>query len=471
MFDERFTGWLATDFDAYVERKWRSNRFNLERGRVRMRLLDLLRRAAESAEVDTEGFELWSSYDHPSFFNGHVVRAQRVAWCRTSDERERLTRADHTVEAQRVDRCHVHLGVHVDETGLALLLSLPPEARFDLSLLASAQETLVAGAAAVAAPWAEAGEDGWRVELRIGHAAAEADEALATDAVAAWLRALWPSLQALTWSDDRDPDGLSAMVQAADDAHTRAAVGAVTAAAAPAPERPKQAARPAVPWRARPNRPILAAAGTGVAARDEEAEREAAERRAMRDRAMALLRERPQGDGHAPSASASQPVGRGPVPGQGANQQSGGGPDAAPDQRRGPNQGRGADRGPQPDHSRGPDRGAGRGPDRGAGRGPDRGAGHGPDRGPDRGPRRGPDRGPDRGRGPDRPVGGGGGRPYEIRPERAEVVGLAVGANVELIAGLFAGKQGVVEAIRRGEAEVRVGAMQLKVRLGDLRPS
>lgn len=46
-----------------------------------------------------------------------------------------------------------------------------------------------------------------------------------------------------------------------------------------------------------------------------------------------------------------------------------------------------------------------------------------------------------------------------------------MGANVELIAGLFAGKQGVVEAIRRGEAEVRVGAMQLKVRLGDLRPS
>ena len=49
------------------------------------------------------------------------------------------------------------------------------------------------------------------------------------------------------------------------------------------------------------------------------------------------------------------------------------------------------------------------------------------------------------------------------------MTGVAIGAEVELISGLFAGKRGVIQAIQRGEAEVQVGAMSLKVPLAGLR--
>ena len=57
LFDERFEGWLAADFDAFAERKWASNRFNLERGRVRSRLLDLLGQVRSKTALQ-DGLEL-----------------------------------------------------------------------------------------------------------------------------------------------------------------------------------------------------------------------------------------------------------------------------------------------------------------------------------------------------------------------------------------------------------------------------
>ena len=53
MFDERFDGWTPKDFEAYAKTKWRSNRFNLERQRVRLRLMDLLERATATTARGT----------------------------------------------------------------------------------------------------------------------------------------------------------------------------------------------------------------------------------------------------------------------------------------------------------------------------------------------------------------------------------------------------------------------------------
>ena len=70
-----FQGWTDADFDAYLEDKWRSNRFNLERMRTREKLETWMR-----TFLPSEWEETWSwgaSHDHPTIFNQKAVTHQR----------------------------------------------------------------------------------------------------------------------------------------------------------------------------------------------------------------------------------------------------------------------------------------------------------------------------------------------------------------------------------------------------------
>lgn len=503
MFDERFEGWVADDFAAYDERKWRSNRFNLERRRVRARLVDLVTRAA--ANLPSEGLEVWSGLDHPSFFNGHAVSSQRVAWCRGSAQRASLMRANPSVEADRVERCHAHLGLEVDAEGVTLLLDVPADAAFDHAVAARARAEAEGLAAASQADFCAHELGGWRVSRRWRPLADPAaggapDEAATlephTAEVAAWLGALWPLFQASLWRTDNDPTGLAASLAAASSVERAAAPDAGFAAdaapvdspaAAPAGATPQAADAPAsrtaerdppgqprrpaprpgprpgpgpaprraaphrppprpagsrqpgpkAPWRARSRGPAtIAPPGSGRDAKAEEEARLAAERaaaeRASEERAakaLALLSAGSTRSGGASGRSATRGE-RGPA-GAPRDSRSREGQAGRPGDRRGAGGGASA-RG----HARGDRQPAGR-------REPRRGSGA-------------------------RPSPAGPRRPYEARPavERATV---AVGAEVELTAGLFSGKRGVVRAVSGNQAEVDVGGMQLKVRLTELR--
>ena len=76
LFQERFEAWEAADFAAYEPSKWASKRFNLERGRVRRRLISLLEQMVSGGQVETSDLEIWTSRDHPNFFNKHKVDRQ-----------------------------------------------------------------------------------------------------------------------------------------------------------------------------------------------------------------------------------------------------------------------------------------------------------------------------------------------------------------------------------------------------------
>jgi transcription antitermination factor NusG len=116
---ERWDGWQTADFDAFAEPRWKSNRFNLDRTRVRNRLQSLLEQAA--AGLDLTGIGWWSSRVEPSLVNGHKVERLRVLLTRPQAEREAMEQANPGVSATEPDRCHPWVGLEIDASGVALV--------------------------------------------------------------------------------------------------------------------------------------------------------------------------------------------------------------------------------------------------------------------------------------------------------------------------------------------------------------
>ncbi len=125
LFSESFDCWLASDFDAYKEEKWRSNRFNLERGRVRERLISALQQALAIAQQTSDGLDLWTSSDHPVLFNDHQVSRQLALFCRTAGERERLQQQNSQLSATEPNNFHAWLGIELTQQQLILRLAVP----------------------------------------------------------------------------------------------------------------------------------------------------------------------------------------------------------------------------------------------------------------------------------------------------------------------------------------------------------
>ncbi|GEM_PF-3365005 len=419
LFDERFDGWQAADFDAYLQKKWASNRFNLERGRVRLRLIDLLGQLADRAGIENAQATVWTSPDHPKLSNGHRVRGQAAAFTHDGPTRTAIERTDPAVDADDVTRKHAHIGLVIDATELVASLSLPAGARFDRTTWTGVKEQWAALAEGLEVALLD-DELGVRVERRFAR-----DDVLAGGAdvekLSGWLKAAWPILQATLWSESNDPAGLSAAVDAA-----RAKAEEKAPEPAPEPEKsveiapagsktpePKPPPRPSYPrGRTRqtgPYRPFSAASA-----------------RAESKTAEGRREQRTGGEGR-----------RGPRAGgdrKGGDRK--GGDRKGGDTKRGDRRGGDTKRGDKSRRDRTSD---GRRPDR-----PRRDK-----RSRDRGPR----------------------GPYELGPERgkkAPAAEIAPGATVVLKAGLFAGKTGEVVAVKKGKADVVVGGMTMSIAVKDL---
>jgi hypothetical protein len=485
LFEETFEAWTGADFDAYVETKWRSNRFNLERGRVRQRVMSLVEQATQGR--DLAGLELWTSRDHPAFVNAHTVDHQEAFWCRTAVDRERLQARDDTVSASEPINCHAHAGLSVGLEGVVLVLRVPVDAKFDQTAWRRHVERLGAWAA-------EPGHllqiDGQQGDLEALAAAASQDRPvevrvarripreLALEGqgglpeVALWLDVALPLLQ----------DCLGPVPEAVD------AATDATGSTEPAPDEVVTTAASMPPPRQRPMRPVAPAGSAHP-------ERPAASERAVGPYRPAWARETaPQASFRAPAAPGSASADareerpgppprddrRGPPPPRDSGPPRGPVPprDSAQPPRPDP---RAGDSRPRDDRPR-DDRRAPLGPpaDRRAPAGPPGPRGDAPGRSPERPDDRRPraDSRPPHGDRPrdDRPrddrFRGGPGRPYELGPdprEREQPTSVAPGARVQLLGGLFAGKVATVAEISGGQVHVMLGAMAVKVPLDQVR--
>jgi hypothetical protein len=113
LFSEEFAGWRDSDFDAFAQSKWRSNRYTPERTQVRLRLATAMESAVAAAGLSAAGLQLWSSRPEPAFTNEHEVRSLTLAWTR--------------VGAEDVETAHMYAGLAVDVANVTLRLRLPGE--------------------------------------------------------------------------------------------------------------------------------------------------------------------------------------------------------------------------------------------------------------------------------------------------------------------------------------------------------
>ena len=417
LFDERFERWEADDFAAFEERKWASRRFNLERGKVRRRLIDLMRQAESVSGLDVEGLAIWTSPDHPRLSNGHKVQWQAAAWCRDSKLRRAIEQVDPSLDADDVRTAHAHLGVVVEEAVLRVLLVLPAAARLDQGRWEAGAAAWIEVADALGLPIQD-DERGRRIEWQL-----PAQELLggsgSVGEIAAWLSKALPALRAVQWLPYDDPEGEGAAV-----------LEALQKPAKPAPTPTKKTP---------PAKDDVAIAPAGSKTEEDKP----------------------------PPRKPYRPAGR-------PRRDAGSGDDNRQAQRDGPrnrrsdgnrrtDDNRRADGNRRDDSNRGSD----------GNRRNDSNRGDRRDRPGDRRDRR--DDRPRRPRGDrDNRRNAGPRRPYELGPTRDEAKvpkgTIAVGAKVALRAGLFAGKEGEVVGISKGQAEVAVGMMKVQVAIKDLAP-
>lgn len=187
-----FEGLIATDFDAYEESKWASNRFNLERMRAREHAQSLAHTALPSEMLGRLQLVMDASQDHPTIFNHHRVDSQWVFATRKTEERKRiasLIESEHSLAERFEDlalhQLHAVLGLRLNVAGLDLLTTIHRGAAIDRRNLA-----------------ARLGSDEGHAEfLTILHALPESTECIlgdtsqvaaevTVDDIAAWIEAL-----------------------------------------------------------------------------------------------------------------------------------------------------------------------------------------------------------------------------------------------------------------------------------------
>ena len=134
-----FAGFSAADFDAYSQRKWKSNVFNRERLEVKQKLM-ALGRELQGAMLAPDGSPLAAepSVEHPALWNHKQVEAQHLYFSRNEGARKEL---DAIIDrgksiASMIDdpspqRNHLFLAVSLTESAVELSLKLHPDARVD----------------------------------------------------------------------------------------------------------------------------------------------------------------------------------------------------------------------------------------------------------------------------------------------------------------------------------------------------
>ncbi len=424
---ERFERWQDSDFDAFAEPKWASNRFNPERQRVRERLRSLLEQAVALQPEVADGLELWTSRHEPNFFNQHAVQCQLALLTRPSAQRATIEAQDATLSATQPDRYHPHIGLKIDTSGIGLVVRVPADASYDrphlpAELLETAKELAGMLGLEVAAGTLEI-ERRWPRDQAL-----QAEDSI--EQLAQWLALTGPMLrQALRPVHEAQPAAAPALAE--------------TQPPTPPPAKTQAAARPWQPYR--PQAP-------------------AAPRRAPPPERPSLERILPMGTRQLLQEQLAEEA-------RAADRRSDGRDDRRPDPRdsRWPDrrQGQGPadprfaprdDRRPGPEPRRdGPgefrgDRQWQGGPPRGEGRQDFR---QDPRHDPRHDPRRDPRQDP---RGDSRAD-----PRASSAPPKPAAPALAVGTKVVLTAGLLAGKEGAVVAAQAGKVKVKVGALEFDV--------
>lgn len=135
-----FDGFVAADFDAFEEKKWSSNRFNLERMRVRNKLQALETQINSRFEAAGVAIQSDVTLDHPTILNNKKVEAIWLTFSRTEEQRRTLSRfiereislADRVQDANPQHQ-HLHLGVRVGYEGVEVGLNMYRHAVLDVN--------------------------------------------------------------------------------------------------------------------------------------------------------------------------------------------------------------------------------------------------------------------------------------------------------------------------------------------------
>jgi hypothetical protein len=134
-----FAGFTHADFEAYAQKKWKSNVFTRERQEVKQKLLALGRELhAGLTGVDGSPLAAEASVEYPALWNHKQVEAQHLYFSRNEGARKELDRIidRQTSLAALIDdptpqRKHVFLAVTVANEALELSVKLHPDARVD----------------------------------------------------------------------------------------------------------------------------------------------------------------------------------------------------------------------------------------------------------------------------------------------------------------------------------------------------
>jgi transcription antitermination factor NusG len=134
-----FAGFTNADFDAYVQKKWKSNVFTRERLEVKQKLLQL-GRELQPAMLAADGSPLAceASVEYPTLWNHKQVEAQHLYFSRNEGARKEL---DQIIDRQKslasmIDdpspqRNHVFLALSLSHSELEVSVKLHPDARVD----------------------------------------------------------------------------------------------------------------------------------------------------------------------------------------------------------------------------------------------------------------------------------------------------------------------------------------------------
>jgi hypothetical protein len=134
-----FSGFTAADFDAYQQKKWKSNVFNRERLEVKQKLM-ALSRELQGAMIAPDGSPLFveASVEHPALWNHKQVEAQHLYFSRNEGARKELDAIidrgksiASMIEDPTPQRNHLFLAVTLTEQAIELSLKLHPDARVD----------------------------------------------------------------------------------------------------------------------------------------------------------------------------------------------------------------------------------------------------------------------------------------------------------------------------------------------------
>ncbi len=134
-----FHGFEATDFEAYAPSKWQSNAFNLERMRVKDKLISLGREISPlHPSPGSPPLSMEASVEHPALWNNNTVSDQQIYFTRSEAERRELssrntrsTSMSSLVADPSPFREHMLLCISVAHPGAEVSLRLHPNAAVD----------------------------------------------------------------------------------------------------------------------------------------------------------------------------------------------------------------------------------------------------------------------------------------------------------------------------------------------------